>query len=284
MEDPTESRRAEPIHTVAELFQSMANASPEPLAKGISHNFNNLLAAILASAENALAAHAEGLPIEEELQNIRIASIRGAELVQKLKIYGGDDTNTLEPLDLTKLQGPGLGLAVAEKMLREHGAERTVVSALGCGTTFQAWFPAAEKLQADTISAAGGQKASKRGTILVVEDEELLRAAVVKGLGRSGFFVLEASDGAGALKVIRSDPGRIDSILLDIVLPGKISSRTVFEEARRIKPGVKIILTSAYTEETAMAAFGEIYGEHFLRKPFHFADLVKLLGDKGVAR
>jgi two-component system, cell cycle sensor histidine kinase and response regulator CckA len=182
------------------------------------------------------------------------------------------------------LQGRGLGLAVVEKILREHGAERTVVSPPGCGTTFQAWFPAAEKLQADTISAAGGQKASKRGTILVVEDEELLRVAVVKGLGRNGFFVLEASDGAGALKVIRSDPGRIDSILLDIVLPGKISSRTVFEEARRIKPGVKIILTSAYTEETAMAAFGEIYGEHFLRKPFHFADLVKLLGDKGVAR
>jgi CheY-like chemotaxis protein len=173
---------------------------------------------------------------------------------------------------------------VVEKIRREHGAERTVVSPHGCDTTFQAWFPAAEKLQADTISTAGGQKASRRGTILVVEDEELLRAAVVKGLGRSGFFVLEASDGAGALKVIRSDPGRIDSILLDIVLPGKISSRAVFEEARRIKPGVKIILTSAYTEETAMAAFGEIHGEHFLRKPFHFADLVKLLGDKGLVR
>jgi hypothetical protein len=56
----------------------------------------------------------------------------------------------------------------------------------------------------------------------------------------------------------------------------------VFEEAQRIKPGLKIILTSAYSEETAIAAFSGIRIEHFLRKPIHFADLVKLL-DNGLA-
>jgi CheY-like chemotaxis protein len=365
------------------------------LAKGISHNFNNLLAVILASAENALAAYADGLPIEEELQKIRVASIRGAELVQKLEIYGGDETTCLEPLDLaslideilplfhqfasnhdrlrvalgndlpiirgnrerlrhvivnllmnayeavgegdgtvclnasfvripenasadgagvtpgdyvrlevsdtgigmepevrarifdpffsTKLEGRGLGLAVVEKILREHGAAMRVVCTPGRGTTFQAWFPAAEKLENETSSRATGEKPLGSGTILVVEDEELLRIALVKGLKRRGFSVVEASDASGALTLIRSDPGSIDSILLDMVLPGKISSCAVFKEARRIKPGVKIILTSAYSEETARAAFSGMRVEHFLRKPFHFADIVELL-DNGPAR
>jgi two-component system, cell cycle sensor histidine kinase and response regulator CckA len=358
------------------------------LAKGISHNFNSMLAAILASAGNALAAHADGLPIEEEFQKIRLASIRGAELVQTLEIYGGDETTILEPLDLaslideilplfhpfasnhdrlevtlgndlpiirgnrgrlrhvilnllmnayeaigdgdgkvclnasfvrvpenasadgaevtpgdyvrlevsdtgigmepevhaqildpffTKLEGRGLGLAAVEKILRQHGAVMRVVRTPGRGTTFQAWFPAAEKLENNTTSMATGEKPLGSGTILVVEDEELLRVALVKGLKRRGFSVVEARDAAGALTLIRSDPSSIDSILLDTVLPGKISSRAVFEEAQRIKPSVKIILTSAYREETAMAAFSGMSVECFLRKPFHFADIVELL-------
>jgi two-component system, cell cycle sensor histidine kinase and response regulator CckA len=130
-------------------------------------------------------------------------------------------------------------------------------------------------------SMATAHKPLRRGTVLVVDDEELLRVALVKGLKRKGYSVLEASDGAGALALIRSDPSQIDSILLDMVFPGKISSRAVFEEAQRIKPGLKIILTSAYSEETAIAAFSGIRIEHFLRKPIHFADLVKLL-DNGL--
>jgi PAS domain S-box-containing protein len=232
--------------------EAAAHQKPERidlLARGISRHFDNLLAAILDSAENALAAHAGGMSIEEELQKIRVASIRAAELVQKL----------------------------------EHGAAMSVVRTPGRATTFQAWFPAGEKLENKTTSMATGEKPLGSGTILVVEDEELLRIALVKGLKRRGFSVVEASDAAGALTLIRSDSRWIDSILLEMVLPGKISSRAVFEEAQRIKPGVKVILTSAYSEETATAAFGGLRVEHFLRKPFHFADIVERL-DNGPAR
>ncbi|HEY6344404.1 MAG TPA: ATP-binding protein [Bryobacteraceae bacterium] len=188
-----------------------------------------------------------------------------------------------DPFFSTKLEGRGLGLAVVEKILREHGAAMSVVCTPGRGTSFQAWFPAAEKLENNTTSMATGEKSLGSGTILVVEDEELLRVALVKGLKRRGFSVVEASDAAGALTQIRSDPCSIDSILLDMVLPGKISSCAVFEEAQRIKPGVKIILTSAYSKETAMALFSGMRVEHFLRKPFHFADIVELL-DNGPER
>jgi CheY-like chemotaxis protein len=101
----------------------------------------------------------------------------------------------------------------------------------------------------------------------VVEDEETLRLAVSKALRKSGFSVMEANDGSSAMELLRTHTDEIDAILLDVTLPG-IASREIFEEAQRIRPDLKVIVTSAYSKETVDASFAGLAVEHFIRKPF----------------
>ena len=126
------------------------------------------------------------------------------------------------------------------------------------------------------IARAGCDALAYRGaTILIVEDEELLRQGVSKMLRTEGLSVLEASDGSAALDVIRARKGDIDVLLLDITLPGA-SSRKVYEEARRLRPGLPVIVTSAKSEGMA-AAFLATGIEHFIRKPFRLGGLREMI-------
>jgi two-component system cell cycle sensor histidine kinase/response regulator CckA len=127
------------------------------------------------------------------------------------------------------------------------------------------------------IASAIAQPLESRGeTILVVEDEDLLRTAVSKTLRKKGFSVVEASDGSAALDLIRANKNSINVVLLDVTLPG-ISSREVLEETQRIRPGLKVVLTSAYGKETVTASFAGLRVEHFIQKPFQLDDLVAFL-------
>jgi DNA-binding response OmpR family regulator len=90
--------------------------------------------------------------------------------------------------------------------------------------------------------------------------------------------VIEASDGSAAMDLLRTHIDDLDVILLDVTLPG-ISSRQIFEEAQRIRPNLKVILSSAYGKETVDATFTGMRVDHFIRKPFQLGDLVSLLQD-----
>jgi two-component system, cell cycle sensor histidine kinase and response regulator CckA len=90
--------------------------------------------------------------------------------------------------------------------------------------------------------------------------------------------VIEAIDGSSALELVRSTSNDIDAMLLDMTLPG-VSSREVFEQARHLRPKLKVILTSAYGREAVDASFAGLRVESFIRKPFQFVDLIGLLQD-----
>jgi CheY-like chemotaxis protein len=93
-------------------------------------------------------------------------------------------------------------------------------------------------------------------------------------LRNSGVSVLEAADGTSAIAAIRGDSG-IDVLLLDITLPGA-SSREVLAEAKRLRPAMRVIVTSAYTEEVAAASL-QADVERFIRKPYSLRDLMGLV-------
>ena len=109
-----------------------------------------------------------------------------------------------------------------------------------------------------------------------MDDEGVLRLAVSRVLQKKGFCVIEAVDGSSALELVRAHKDEIDVILLDVTLPG-VSSRDVFEEARHMRPDLKVILTSAYSQETVNASFAGLSIEGFIRKPFQMVDLIGLL-------
>jgi DNA-binding response OmpR family regulator len=113
-------------------------------------------------------------------------------------------------------------------------------------------------------------------TVLIVEDDDLLRLAASKALAKRGFSVIEAADGMEAITLIGTHPAHIDAVLLDMTVPG-IPSRIVLEEAQRMRPGVRIIVTSAHTREKAGEVFPELRIDHFIRKPYHIADLANIL-------
>jgi DNA-binding NtrC family response regulator len=108
-----------------------------------------------------------------------------------------------------------------------------------------------------------------------VEDEDALRQPVARLLRSTGFSVLEASDGSAALDVIREHNTGIEFLLLDVTLPGA-SSHAVLEEATRLRPKMKVIVTSAYSKDAAAASL-QANVVHFLRKPYKVGDLVDMV-------
>ena len=113
--------------------------------------------------------------------------------------------------------------------------------------------------------------------MLLVEDEEPLRVAASKMLGSKGFSVIQAGDGSTAIDLIRTQED-LKLILLDLTIPGA-SSREVIAEAQSVRPGVKIILTSAYSQLQSTRDLDALQICGFIRKPYSLLDLAQLLSD-----
>jgi DNA-binding NtrC family response regulator len=111
-----------------------------------------------------------------------------------------------------------------------------------------------------------------------VEDEDILRSAVSKMLRKRGLSVIEAVDGSNASDLLRNCKTDIGVVLLDMTLP-KVSGPEVFAELRKIRPEVRVILTTAYTEEMTITAVSGERAWAFIRKPYQFNDLVKLISE-----
>jgi len=190
-----------------------------------------------------------------------------------------------EPFFSTKEvgKGTGLGLSTVYGIVKQTGGYIFADSKIGEGTTFRIFLPrhvplpAEEQAKAPEAEARGADLTG-RGTVLLVEDEEAVRAFAARALASRGYSVVEAATGVEALSAIEQNGAEVDLVVSDVVMP-EMDGPTLLRELRRRRPELKVIFISGYAEEAFKKNLPEGERFTFLPKPFSLKDLVAAVKD-----
>jgi two-component system, cell cycle sensor histidine kinase and response regulator CckA len=190
-------------------------------------------------------------------------------------------SHTFEPFFTTKQpgKGTGLGLSTIYGIIKQSGGHITVESVVGKGTIFRIYLPVVEAAveEADVIPAPPVEPGGSE-TILVVEDETSLRRLLCMSLERRGYKVFAAKDGAEAIEIFRQHGGQIHAVVSDIMMP-RVDGFDLKQRIAALRPDVKFLLMSGYSEEIVGQQPTLLQGCAFLEKPFLPDELVDKVRD-----
>jgi signal transduction histidine kinase len=247
-------------------------------------------AAILNLAINARDAMPEGGRIQIVLSNVEVpadtapSEAPAGSYVRVHVIDNGQGMDSdivdraFEPFFTTKNigEGSGLGLSQVYGFVSQSGGEVKIASTPGIGTIVTLYLPRGDAQARDDENAADIDDVDPRGdeTILVVEDEDQVRAVAVQMIEDLGYKAVEAADAAEALKLL-CGPIPIDLLFSDILMPGGMSGLTLATQARQIKNGLPVLLTSGYPAENRDTAARSEFA--MIQKPYRRDALAQML-------
>ena len=186
-----------------------------------------------------------------------------------------------EPFFSTKPmhEAPGLGLATLLRVIRDHNGAVRVESEPGRGTTIHLLLPlSAEPLATPApVAPPPSAVAAPGATILVVDDEAIVRNSLKRALTRFGYRVLEAGDGPGALVAMQTADPPVDLIILDLVLPG--GGAGIFELLKAVRPEVRVLISSGYSPDAEASRGLAERVDGFLPKPYELGQLKTAVAD-----
>ncbi len=264
----------EDIELVYDLDRSDAHIRIDP------HQFDQLLMNLAVNARDAMPGGGKLIfetstaALDDEFCRTRENIAPGNYVVVSISDTGrGMDRETreriFEPFFTTKERGKGtgLGLSTVYGIVRQNSGAITVYSEPGIGTTFRIYLPATdapergETIPEPVIDAPGS------GTILLVEDEDLVRRFTQRSLEAAGYSVIEAADGDAAVAAFRAASGEVDLLVTDVVMP-RVGGVELFDRLRVEKPDLPVLYISGYTENAIVHHGVLASGVNFLQKPF----------------
>ena len=178
------------------------------------------------------------------------------------------------PFFTTKPHGTGLGLAAVYGTVHQHGGAIEVISQPGAGTTFTLWLPLAEQLEAP-VKRSAPHAVTGSGTILVVDDEAVLRTTATAILTHLGYQVLVAENGRQALEIHHDHP-EIDLVMLDMVMP-EMNGIDCLRQLRCRAPDLPVILATGYTDDTTLASTQDLGVQATISKPYRIQALAEII-------
>ncbi len=174
-------------------------------------------------------------------------------------------------------RGTGLGLASAYGIIKSHAGYIDVASEIGQGTTFSIYLPVSERKIPDGVKGDGTIKFGK-GTILVVDDEDMVLEIGTEMIGKMGYKTLAARNGDEAISVYRESADDIDLVVLDLIMPGASGSDT-FDMLRQINTGAKVLLASGYSIDSQAIALMDRGCNGFIQKPYNLEVLSRKIDE-----
>jgi PAS domain S-box-containing protein len=259
---------------------------------------NQLESAILNLAVNSRDAMPEGGELVIETANARLdenyaathAEVPPGQYVMIAVTDSGSGMSkdvvdrAFEPFYTTKQigKGTGLGLSMIYGFIKQSGGHVKIYSEEGQGTTVKMYLPRLLR-EADNEDDSGTLTTSFEGsprqeTVLVVEDDDDVRAYTVDCLRELGYRVLEAHDGPSALRLLERQESPVDLLFTDVVMPG-MTGRELTDEARKQQPGLRVLYTSGYTRDAIVHSGRLDSGVNMIAKPFTFEALAEKIRD-----